>query len=48
LPYNPGSTALTLALRNHGITVVDTSTTVDGNGKPLFDTNGVWEYLCFQ
>jgi hypothetical protein len=48
LPYNPGSTALTLALRNHGITVVDTSTPVDGNGKPLFDTNGVWEYLCFR
>jgi hypothetical protein len=48
LSFNPTSTALTLALKNHGITVVDTSTPLDGNGKPLFDTNGVWEYLCFQ
>jgi len=47
-PYNPASTAGTQALRNHGITVVDTSTPIDGNGRPLFDTNGVWEYLCFR
>jgi hypothetical protein len=47
LPHNPSSSALTLSLRNHGITVNDTSTPVDANGKPLFDTNGVWEYLCF-
>jgi hypothetical protein len=30
------------------VTVVDTSTPVDAAGKPLFDANGVWEYLCFQ
>jgi uncharacterized protein YjdB len=48
LPFNPASTALTAALRNHGITVVDTSTPLDANGRSLFDTNGVWEYLCFQ
>jgi hypothetical protein len=48
LPYNPTSTALTPSLKNHGITVVDTSTPLDGTGKPLFDTNGVWAYLCFQ
>ena len=48
LPFNPSSSAFTLSLKNHGISVVDTSTPVDGNGKPLFDTNGVWEYLCFQ
>lgn len=48
LPFNPASTALTPALRNHGITVVDTSTPLDANGRPLFDANGVWEYLCFQ
>ena len=48
LPFNPASTALTTALKNHGVTVVDTSTPLDGNGKPLFDTNGVWDYLCFQ
>jgi len=48
LSYNPASTALGPQLKNHGITVVDTSTPLDGNGKPLFDTNGVWEYLCFQ
>ncbi|MFZ6798385.1 BPSS1187 family protein [Undibacterium sp. Di24W] len=48
LPFNPSSLALTLALKNHGISVVDASTPLDGNGKPLFDTNGVWEYLCFQ
>jgi hypothetical protein len=48
LPFNPASTAPTLGLRHHGVTVVDTSTPLDGNGKPLFDTNGVWAYLCFQ
>jgi hypothetical protein len=48
LSFNPASTALTVALKNHGITVVDVSTPLDGDGKPLFDTNGVWEYLCFQ
>lgn len=47
LPFNPASTALTLNLKNHGITVVDTSTPLDATGRPLFDTNGVWEYLCF-
>ena len=25
-----------------------TSTPLDSNGKPLFDTNGVWESLCFD
>ena len=25
-----------------------TSTPVDSAGKPLFDSNGVWAYLCFQ
>ena len=48
LAFNPASTALTPALKNHGVTVVDTSTPLDGTGKPLFDTNGVWDYLCFQ
>jgi hypothetical protein len=48
LSYNPASTAPTLALRNHGITVVDVSTPVDGSGRPLFDVNGVWQYLCFD
>lgn len=48
LPPNPASTALTPALRNHGITVVDTSTPLAGSGKPLFDVNGVWAYLCFD
>jgi hypothetical protein len=48
LPPNPASTAATAALRNHGVTVVDTSTPVDSAGKPLFDTNGVWAYLCFR
>jgi hypothetical protein len=48
LSFNPASTALTVALKNHGITVVDVSTPLDGNGRPLFDTNGVWDYLCFQ
>lgn len=48
LPFNPTSTALTPSLKNHGVTVVDTSTPLDGTGKPLFDTNGVWDYLCFQ
>lgn len=48
LPYNPASSAPTVALRNHGITVVDVSTPVDANGKPLFDVNGVWQYLCFD
>ena len=48
LGFNPASTALTIALRHHGVTVVDTSTPLDGAGKPLFDSNGVWEFLCFQ
>ena len=48
IPANPASSAPTASLRNHGITVVDASTPLDGNGKPLFDVNGVWEYLCFQ
>lgn len=45
LPYNPASSALTAVLKNHGITVVDTSTPLDANGTPLFATNGVWAYL---
>ena len=45
---NPASTAPTLTLMNHGITVVDTSTPVDGFGNSLFDSNSVWAYLCFQ
>lgn len=48
IPANPASSAPSASLRHHGITVVDASTPVDGNGKPLFDVNGVWEYLCFQ
>ena len=48
IPPNPASTALTPALRNHGVTVVDTSTPLDGSGKPLFDVNGVWDHLCFN
>jgi len=48
LGFNPASTALTIALRHHGVTVVDTSTPLDGTGKPLFDSNGVWEFLCFE
>jgi hypothetical protein len=32
-------------LKNHGITVVDVSTPVDGSGRPVFGTNGVWAYL---
>jgi hypothetical protein len=47
LSFNPASTALSVALRQHGITVVDTSTPLDASGKPLFDSNGVWAYLCF-
>ena len=47
-PFNPASTALTTNLKNHGVTVVDTSTPLDNEGKPLFDTSGVWAYLCFQ
>jgi len=46
--FNPASTAITLALKYHGVTVVDTSTPLDTGGKPLFDTNGVWAYLCFE
>ena len=46
--YNPASTAPTPGLRDHGVTVVDTATPVDSAGKPLFDSNGVWAYLCFQ
>ena len=45
LPYNPASTAFTTGLKNHGITVVDASTPVDGSGQPLFATNGLWAYL---
>lgn len=48
LPFNPASTALTTALKHHGVTVVDVSTPIDASGKPLFDSNGVWTYLCFQ
>lgn len=48
LSFNPASTALTTGLKQHGITVVDTSTPLDASGKPLFDSNGVWAYLCFQ
>jgi len=48
LPPNPASNALTPALRNHGITVLDTSTPVTSAGTPLFDVNGVWAYLCFD
>lgn len=46
--FNPASAAITLALKYHGVTVVDTSTPLDTGGKPLFDTNGVWAYLCFE
>jgi hypothetical protein len=45
LPYNPASSALTAPLKNHGITVVDTSTPLDASGAPLFASNGVWAYL---
>jgi hypothetical protein len=48
LAPNPASTAVTPALRNHGVTVVDTSTPLAGSGKPLFDVNGVWAHLCFD
>jgi hypothetical protein len=47
LPFNSASTALTTSLKHHGVTVVDTSTPLDASGRPLFDTNGVWAYLCF-
>jgi len=47
-PFNPASTALDPQLKHHGVTVVDTSTPLDNDGKPLFDTSGVWAYLCFQ
>jgi len=46
--YNPASAAPTPGLRDHGVTVVDTSTPVDSAGKPLFDSSGVWAYLSFQ
>jgi hypothetical protein len=46
--FNPASPAVSLALKYHGVTVVDASTPLDASGKPLFDTNGVWAYLCFQ
>jgi len=46
--FNPVSNAITLALKHHGVTVVDTSTPLNTGGKPLFDTNGVWAYLCFE
>ena len=45
LPHNPASSAVLTALKNHGVTVVDTSTPLDGNGKPVFSTDGVWAYL---
>lgn len=45
LSYNPASSAPTLALKNHGITVVDTSTPVSGSGQPIFGIGGVWNYL---
>lgn len=45
LPFNPTSSAPGTALKNHGITVVDTSTPLDGNGRPRFSTDGVWSYL---
>jgi hypothetical protein len=48
LPPNPASASVSTALRNHGLTVVDALTPVDSEGKPLFDTNGVWAYLCLQ
>jgi polyhydroxybutyrate depolymerase len=48
LPPNPASAGVSTVLRNHGLTVVDALTPVDADGKPLFDTNGVWAYLCFQ
>ena len=48
LPANPASTAPGPAFRDHGITVVDTSTPLAVSGKPLFDVNGVWAYLCFD
>jgi hypothetical protein len=46
--FNPSSSALTLALKRHGITVNDTSTPVIMDDKPLFDQNGTWGYLGFQ
>ncbi len=48
LAPNPASAAATPALRQHGITVVDASTPVDASGRPVFDVQGVWDYLCFQ
>jgi len=48
LPPNPASTAPTPALRYHGVTVTDTSTPRDSAGRPVFDVQGVWDYLCFQ
>jgi hypothetical protein len=48
LPPNPASTAMTPGLRQHGVTVVDTSTPRDTAGRPVFDVQGVWDYLCFQ
>ena len=43
---NPDSMTVTVALKNHGVTVADTSTPLDLAGNPLFDA--VWAYLCFQ
>ena len=37
---------VTVALKNHGVTVADTSTPLDLAGNPLFDA--VWAYLCFR
>ena len=48
LPPNPASAATIPALRYHGVTVVDTSTPRDAEGRPVFDVQGVWDYLCFQ
>jgi hypothetical protein len=48
LNFNPASQAGSVSLSQHGITVLNTATPLDGDNKPLFDTNGVWAYLCFQ
>jgi len=48
LNFNPASQAGSDNLSQHGITVLDTATPLDGSGKPLFDSIGVWAYLCFE
>lgn len=45
---SPASSAISPSLRYHGLTAVDASTPLDPSGRPLFDINGVWAYLCFQ